>query len=104
MDGKKVTAVIAGAAVCAFGIWAYSAKAQGVCAPQGDLLAEMAKRGLKAAADLSMKTKDGSLAMRLIVNPKTNAWMLITLPDPTTACIVLVGNGFELARLPGQPI
>lgn len=83
---------------------ARNALGQAVCAPPGQLLASLAEKGLKVAADLTLKTKDGALPMRIVVNPKSGAWMLITFPDAAVGCVVLVGDKFEPARLPGVPL
>lgn len=103
MDGKRMTATFAGAVGCALAICSYSALAQVPCGPVNQVEAALVQGGSKLTADLRLATDSAPMPMRLFVNPATGKWVLVTYPHEGAACLVLVGDGYQEARLPGSP-
>lgn len=81
---------------------ALSALAQVPCGPADKIQAALVQGGNKLAVDLTMRTDTGLVPMRIYANPKSKRWVLITLSEDGNACLILIGEGFEPARLPGS--
>lgn len=96
--------VAASALACALAIVSIPAKAQMPCGPVNDVTAAILKIGEKLAIDAQVKTAQGNVPIRIFAHPKTGTWTMMVIPAPGKACLVMVGEKWSPARLPGDDI
>jgi hypothetical protein len=82
---------------------AWSAFAQPLCGPADRVEASLIKGGNKLAVDLKLKAEGPPIRMRIFANPTSKRWVMLSYQDADNiACLVMIGEGFEPARLPGS--
>lgn len=82
---------------------ALSALAQPLCGPADRVEASLIKGGNKLAVDMKLKAEGEPVRMRIFVSPTTKRWVMLSYQDADNiACLVMIGEGFEPARLPGS--
>lgn len=82
---------------------AYKALAQPLCGPANQVEAGLIKGGNKLAVDLKLKTEGEPVRLRIFANPASKRWIMLSYQDADNiACLVMIGEGFEPARLPGS--
>lgn len=76
---------------------------QPLCGPANQVEAGLLKGGNKLAADLKLKAEGEPVRLRIFVSPSTKRWVMLSYQDADNiACLVMIGEGFEPARLPGS--
>lgn len=100
MDGRKVTALIAGCAVlCLFmALWTAGAFAQENCGPRKDIVKMI--YGKYHEAIRGAGTINDKAVAEFFISEAGTWTLLVTVPDGTT-CIVAAGDGWD--ELPPPP-
>lgn len=101
MDGRWVTAIIAGlAAACLFmALWTGGALAQGArCAPHDMIVGELASR-FKESGAVKATSGDGQLLVEVLVSAG-RTWTMIATGGNGIACIIAAGEDWESDAAP----